>query len=79
MPIIRININDREIETTIGKNILLVAEENGIDIPHLCYDKRMEAYGGCGLCVVEIEGIPKLQRACATPAKNGKKTHFPRK
>lgn len=80
MSVVRININGREIETSSDKNILQVALENGIDIPHLCYDERMEAYGGCGLCVVEIEGIKKLQRACATPVRNGMiiKTHTPR-
>jgi len=77
MSLIRVNINGREIETTPGKSILLVAQENGIDIPHLCYDDRMEPFGGCGLCVVEVEGLPKLQRACATPVQNGMvvKTH----
>jgi len=80
MSVIRVNINGREVETTVGKSILDVAEENGIDIPHLCYDNRMEIYGGCGLCVVEIEGIPKLQRACATPVRDGMvvKTHTDR-
>jgi formate dehydrogenase major subunit len=71
MPIVRININGAEIKTTEDKNILQAALENNIEIPHLCFDERMEAYGGCGLCVVEIEGIPKLARACATPVKEG--------
>lgn len=68
---IRININDREIAAAPGKSILDVALENGIEIPHLCYDERIKPYGACGLCVVEIEGNPKLQRACATPAVDG--------
>ena len=71
MPVVRININGKEIKTTDNKNILQAALENNINIPHLCYDDRMEAYGGCGLCVVELEGMPKLVRACATPVKDG--------
>lgn len=71
MASIRININDREIVTVPGKSILSVALENGIEIPHLCYDERIKPYGACGLCVVEIEGSPKLQRACATTAADG--------
>lgn len=71
MPKIRLNINDIEIITTDDKNILQAALENNIEIPHLCFDERMEAYGGCGMCVVELEGMPKLVRACATPVKNG--------
>jgi formate dehydrogenase major subunit len=71
MPIVRININGEQIKTTEDKNILQAALENNIEIPHLCFDERMEAYGGCGLCVVEVEGMPKLARACATPVKEG--------
>ena len=41
-------------------------QENGIDIPTLCYDERTTIYGACGLCVVEVEGNPKLVKACAT-------------
>ncbi len=77
---IRININDREIVTATDQNILQAAFENGIEIPHLCHDERIKPYGSCGLCVVEIEGNPKLQRACATKIMEGMviKTHTPR-
>ncbi len=77
---VRININGREIECLENKTILDVALENGIEIPHLCYDKRMEPYGGCGLCVVEVEGSRKLLRACATNVKDAMviKTHTKR-
>lgn len=68
---IRININGREIETSPGKNILQAALESGIEIPHLCYDERIKPYGACGLCVVQVEGSPKLMRACATLVSDG--------
>ena len=68
---VRININGREIVTAPDTNILQAALENGIEIPHLCYDDRIKPYGACGLCVVEIEGSPKLQRACATNVSEG--------
>ncbi len=71
MPKVRININGIEIVTTDDKNILQAALGNNIEIPHLCFDERMEAYGGCGMCVVEVEGMPKLARACATPVREG--------
>ena len=48
------------------KTILDVAKDNNIAIPNFCFDKRLEAYGGCGMCVVEIEGQSKLSRACST-------------
>lgn len=63
---IRLNIDGREVTGYKGQTILQVAKENGIDIPNLCYDDRLKIYGACGLCVVEVEGVPKLLRACAT-------------
>ncbi|SDY80283.1 molybdopterin-dependent oxidoreductase [Tindallia californiensis] len=66
MSVIRLNINGKEVTGQHGQTILQVARANGIEIPTLCYDERMEIYGSCGLCIVEVEGIPKLLRACAT-------------
>ncbi len=63
---IKININGREVNGHEGQTILQASRDHGIDIPTLCYDERVKIYGGCGLCVVEIEGMAKLQRACAT-------------
>ncbi|QXM06553.1 NAD(P)-binding protein [Crassaminicella indica] len=68
---VRLNINGKEIIAHSGQTILEVAKENGIEIPTLCYDERVEIYGSCGLCVVEVEGIPKLLRACATKISEG--------
>ncbi|MDD4614321.1 MAG: 2Fe-2S iron-sulfur cluster-binding protein, partial [Caldisericia bacterium] len=66
MSIIKLSIDGIEVEGQKGQTILEVARQNGINIPTLCYDSRIQPYGGCGLCVVEIEGSPKLFRACAT-------------
>jgi len=68
---IRVNINSRELTAHAGETILTIALANGIEIPNLCYDNRMKVYAGCGVCVVEVEGSPKLQRACSTPAVDG--------
>ena len=62
----RLNIDGKEVLGLPGQTILEVARENGIDIPTLCYDERTNIYGACGLCVVEVEGNPKLLKACAT-------------
>ncbi len=71
MAIVSIKINDKVISSESGSNLLEVAKINDIHIPHFCYDKRMEAYGGCGLCVVEVEGNPKLVRSCSTKITEG--------
>jgi formate dehydrogenase major subunit len=62
----RISIDDKEIIALPGQTILDAARAGGIEIPTLCYDERTEIYGACGLCVVEVEGNPKLVKACAT-------------
>ena len=62
----RLNIDGKEVLGLPGQTILEVARENDIFIPTLCFDERTEIYGSCGLCVVEVEGNPKLCKACAT-------------
>ena len=54
-----------------GETILEVAKRYSIDIPTLCHDDRVAAYGACGVCVVEAEGLPKLMRSCATKPAEG--------
>jgi formate dehydrogenase major subunit len=56
-----------------GQTILEIARANKVDIPTLCYLKGLTPWGGCRLCVVEIEGSPKVAPACATPAMDGSK------
>lgn len=67
----RLNIDGKEVKGLPGQTILEVARENDIFIPTLCYDERTEIYGACGLCVVELEGNPKLWKACATEITDG--------
>ena len=62
----RLNIDGKEVLGLPGQTILEVAKENDIFIPTLCFDERTKIYGSCGLCVVEIEGMPKMVKACAT-------------
>jgi formate dehydrogenase major subunit len=61
-----LNIDGKEVIGLPGQTILEVARVNGIHIPTLCYDQRLEIYGSCGLCMVEVQGIPKILKACAT-------------
>lgn len=68
---INLKINGREIQTEEGSTILKAALDNGIYIPHLCWDRRLEPYGGCRLCIVEVEGQRRLITSCAAPAEEG--------
>ena len=67
----RLNIDGKEVFGIPGQTILEVARENDIFIPTLCYDERTKIYGSCGLCMTEVEGNPKLCKACATQIADG--------
>lgn len=68
---IRVNIDGKELLAHDGYTILEVARQNEIDIPTLCQDDKLEHYGSCGMCVVEVEGSPRLFRACSTQIQDG--------
>ena len=67
----RLNINGKEVTGLPGQTILEVARENDIFIPTLCFDERTKVYGSCGICMCEVEGNPKLCKACATKIEPG--------
>jgi formate dehydrogenase alpha subunit len=67
----KITINGNTISTDEGKTVLEVCKEAGIYIPTLCHDERLEPYGGCRLCVIEVKGVPRPITACTTPASEG--------
>lgn len=54
-----------------GTSVLKAAELAGIAIPHFCYHPAFEAEGSCRMCLVEIEGLPKLELSCSTVVKEG--------
>ncbi len=63
---ITIRIDDKEVKTKPGKTILEAANAEGIDIPTFCWHEKLDLHGGCRLCLVEVDQMPKLQPACAT-------------
>jgi formate dehydrogenase alpha subunit len=67
----RVGINGIQREVETGKTILEICRESGIYIPTLCYDERLEPYGGCRLCLVEITGMARPLASCTTPAQDG--------
>ena len=66
-------INDRQLQVEEGKTILEVAQEQGINIPTLCYHKELTPYGACRLCLVEIVGggRPGLEASCVYKVTEG--------
>ncbi|MBN1200032.1 MAG: FAD-dependent oxidoreductase [Bacteroidales bacterium] len=56
-----------------GETILQLAARNGIEIPTLCNDERLEPYSSCFVCVVEVEGMRGHQPSCSTRITEGMK------
>lgn len=68
---ITLKIDGRPVKAEEGMTLLQTAERAGIYIPALCADGDLEPYGGCRLCIVEVEGWAGLSAACTTEAKEG--------
>lgn len=79
MSMIECEINGIPVTVPAGTTILDAAKEVGVEIPKLCYHSDLEAWAACGICVVKVEGSPKMLRACATAVGPGMKvlTHDP--
>ena len=76
---IELEINGIPLQVEPGTTILDAAKSVGVKIPTLCYHSDLEPWAACGICVVKVEGSPKMLRACATAAGPGMKviTHDP--
>jgi formate dehydrogenase major subunit len=70
---IKIELNGKSINAQEGDTILKVARENGIEIPTMCNDPRLEPFSSCYLCVVEVEGMRGHQPSCSTKVNEGMK------
>jgi predicted molibdopterin-dependent oxidoreductase YjgC len=68
---INITINGKQIEAQAGQTVLQAAQQNGIEIPTLCYHKDLSPSGNCRMCVVEVKGLRFLQAACVAPIYEG--------
>ncbi len=73
---ITLTVDGREIEAVEGAMLVDAAKQGDIEIPVFCYEPKLGApVGACRMCLVEIEGIPKLQTACSTPVRDGMVVH----
>ncbi len=63
---IRIYIDGRPVWAGEGSTVLDTAKSVGIRIPHLCKHSALPPEGSCRICLVEVEGLPKLELACST-------------
>jgi len=68
---VALTIDGRAVTALAGTSVLQAAGQAGIDIPHFCHHPAFAAEGSCRMCLVEIEGLPKLELACSTPVRDG--------
>ena len=73
---ITLSIDGREIQAPENAMLADAAKLADVEIPVFCYEPKLGApVGACRMCLVEIEGIPKLQTACSTAVKDGMVVH----
>lgn len=68
---VKIKIDGIEYEVDEKKNLISAAKDVGIDIPFFCYHPKLSIVGMCRMCLIEIEGVPRLQAACNTKVAEG--------
>lgn len=68
---IKLTIDGKTIEVMEGTTVLEAAEAAGVYVPTLCHHPQLTPYGGCRLCMVEVEGARTLQPSCTMPATDG--------
>ena len=69
---ILLEIDGKKVQATQGMTLLEAAQGAGIYIPTLCHHEKLEPFGGCRLCIVEVDdrGWTKLVVACVFPAQD---------
>ena len=72
---IEFEIDGKLVNANQGDSIISIADREGIDVPRFCYHKKLSVAANCRMCLVDIEGNPKAQPACSTPATNGMKIY----
>jgi NADH dehydrogenase/NADH:ubiquinone oxidoreductase subunit G len=67
---IQLEIDGKKVTATKGMTVLEAAQGAGIFIPTLCHHEKLEPFGGCRVCIVEVEvnGWTKLVVSCVYPA-----------
>ncbi len=68
---IKLKVNEKEIEVEEGLTVLQACELAGAEIPRFCYHEKLSIAGNCRMCLVEMEKSPKPIASCAMPASEG--------
>ena len=66
-----LTLDGEEVSFTAGETIFEITERHKKEVPNLCYDPRLEPFGACRLCIVELEGVKNPVASCTTVAEPG--------
>ena len=68
-----LRIDGQDVEASAGTTVLQAAQKAGIRIPTLCHHEKLEPYGGCRLCMVEVQarGRTSYVVSCLYPVEKG--------
>ena len=70
---LKLKVNEIDVEVEEGLTVLQACEKAGVEIPRFCYHEKLSIAGNCRMCLVEIEKSPKPIASCAMPAAEGMK------
>ena len=68
---VEFTLDGRTVAAPEGELLVHAAARHGTFIPTLCHDEKLDPYGGCRMCVVDVEGAPRPLPACATRLTEG--------
>ena len=77
-PVVNLTIDGRSVAAPKGTNVLEAAKLVGVRVPNFCYHQDLSWEGSCRMCLVAIEGRPKLVPSCCEEVKDGMIVHFER-
>ncbi len=67
----KVTVDGRTVEVPASANALEACRAAGVDVPHFCYHPNLSIVGQCRMCMVEIDGMPKVQASCTIPIRDG--------
>jgi NADH-quinone oxidoreductase subunit G len=70
--LVTLTVDERQVQVPPGTGLVEAAAASGVEIPVFCYEPRLgPPIGACRMCLVEIEGMPKLQAGCTLTVQEG--------
>ncbi len=67
----KVTVDGKVVEVPNDANALEACRAAGVDVPHFCYHPGLSIVGQCRMCMVEVEGVPKIQASCTVPVRDG--------